>query len=75
MENGTIESFFCIASTYAAWNVWEQAIWNTSDSYGMALGERFGSGGKRSPLIGVGSGAAIMQITMMGSAPLCARAE
>ena len=52
------------AEPFAAWNIWEQAIWNTSDSYGMALGERFGSGGKKSPLIGVGSGAAAMQITM-----------
>ena len=52
--------------SFATWNIWEQAIWDTSDSYGMALGERFGSGGKKSPLIGVGNGAAGMQITMKG---------
>ena len=51
---------------FAAWNIWEQAIWDTSDSYGMALGERFGSGGKRSPLIGVGKSAAAMQVTLKG---------
>ncbi|MDP3971331.1 MAG: hypothetical protein Q8P61_00270 [Candidatus Nanopelagicales bacterium] len=56
---------------FAAWNIWQQAIWATSDSYGMSLGERFKAGGKKSPLIGIGSGAATMQVTLRGdcSAP------
>ena len=49
---------------FIAWSLWQQAIWNTSDSYGMSLGERFEAAGKTSPLIGTGEGAETMQITM-----------
>ena len=52
------------ASPWAAWSLWQQAIWNTSDSYGMSLGERFDAAGKKSPLIGIANGVQTMQVTL-----------
>ena len=52
------------ADPFIAWSLWQQAIWKTSDSYGMSLGERFSAAGKSSPLIGTGQGAETMQVTM-----------
>ncbi len=63
------------ASPFAAWSLYEQAIWQTSDSYGMSLGERFGSAGKASPLISTGPNPPVdtMALTLLandGCSPL-----
>ncbi len=58
---------------FMAWSVWQQAIWLTSDSYGMSLGERYEAAGKASPLIGIYRGVQTVEVTMKGDCPLLQR--
>lgn len=52
---------------YAAWDVWQQAVSTTSDSYGVSLGDRFGFQGAKSssPDMSTDKATATIKVTLL----------
>ena len=55
--------------TYAAWDLWQQAVSTTSDSYGVSLGDRFGFQGAKtsSPDMSTDKTTGIIRITLLAN--------